>query len=218
MKDFEILSFKYNEQIELWAYVYVPQNISIEKLPLIVFLHGAGERGNGKESLEKLKLVGIPKYLSKGQDYPAIILMPQCPCNFVWNNLVLPLKGLIDKTVMDYNIDQSKVSITGLSMGGYGTWEMGLTYPNLFSAMAPICGGGLSWRAGRLKNMPIWAFHGDADNIVPLQNSIEMVDAVNKTGGKARLTILHNVAHNSWDEAYNHSTVMKWLISQKNAD
>ena len=197
MRDFDVLSLTYNDEIELGAYVYVPENISAEKLPLIVFLHGAGERGNGKEDLEKLKLAGIPKYLNQDKEYPAVILMPQCPCDLVWN------------------IDQSRISITGLSMGGYGTWEMGLTYPNFFSAMAPICGGGMSWRANLLKDTPIWAFHGDADNVVPLQNSIEMVDAVNKASGKARLTIFYNVAHNSWDEAYNHSTVMKWLISQK---
>lgn len=215
MKDFDVLSLTYNDEIELGAYVYVPENISAEKLPLIVFLHGAGERGNGKEDLEKLKLAGIPKYLNQDKEYPAVILMPQCPCDLVWNNLVLPLKKLIDEVIENYNIDQSRISITGLSMGGYGTWEMGLIYPNFFSAIAPICGGGLSWRAGLLKDIPIWAFHGDADDVVPLQNSIEMVDAVNKAGGKARLTIFHNVKHNSWDEAYNSSNLLEWLIYQK---
>ena len=93
-------------------------------------------------------------------------------------------------------------------------WEMGISYPDLFSAIAHICGGGLSWRCEALKNIPIWAFHGDIDDVVPLKNSVEMVDAVNKTGGKARLTILHNVAHNCWEEAYTSSNVVDWLISQ----
>ena len=99
-------------------------------------------------------------------------------------------------------------------MGGFGTWEMGISFPELFSAIAPVCGGGLSWRCGNLKNMPVWAFHGDADEIVPLKNSIEMVDAVNRIGGKAKLTIFHNVGHNSWEEAYTASNVVEWLISQ----
>ena len=134
-------------------------------------MHGAGERGNGTTELEKVKVHGLPKYLSEGKEYPAI------------------------------------------SMGGFGTWEMGISYPELFSAIAPVCGG-LSWRCESLKNMPIWAFHGDIDDIVSLKNSVEMVDAVNKIGGNAKLTIFHNVGHNSWEEAYTATNVVEWLISK----
>ena len=204
-----------NGSFNLGYYIYNPQEYAEEKLPLIVFLHGAGERGNGTSELEKVKVNGLPKYLSEGKEYPAIILVPQCPEGIVWNNLIFALKELIDTIIEEYNIDTERISITGISMGGFGTWEMGITYPELFSAMAPICGGGLSWRCGRIKDIPIWAFHGDADNVVPLKNSVEMVDSVNNVGGKAKLTIFHNVGHNSWDEAYTTSNVIEWLISKK---
>lgn len=212
MKSYSILC---NESLKLGYKVYLPDNDSNNRLPLIVFLYGAGERGNGVDDLEKLALVGIPKYINEGKSYPAIILMPQCPNGMVWNNIIFALKKLIDKVVTEYNVDNNRISVTGLSMGGFGTWELGLSYPNYFSALAPICGGGLSWRCSVLKDTPIWAFHGDADNVVPLNNSVEMVDAVNKNGGKARLTILHKVGHNSWDEAYNSSNLIEWLVSQK---
>lgn len=203
-----------NGDISFGYFLYVPKNKDNEKLPLIVFLHGAGERGNGTTDLEKVKVHGLPKYVAEGNEYPAIILAPQCPEGRVWNNLIFALKELIDNVIDNYNVDINRISITGISMGGFGSWEMGISYPNLFSAIAPICGGGLSWRCEALKNIPIWAFHGDIDDVVPLKNSVEMVDAVNKIGGKARLTILHNIAHNSWEEAYTSSNVVDWLISQ----
>lgn len=204
-----------NGSFELGYYIYEPKSKCNEKLPLIIFLHGAGERGNSTTDLEKVKVHGLPRYISEGTEYPAIVLAPQCPEGRVLNNLIFALKELIDSVIDNYNVDTNRVSITGISMGGFGTWEMGVSYPELFSAIAPVCGGGLSWRCETLKNIPIWAFHGDMDDIVPLKNSIEMVDAVNKVGGNARLTIFHNVAHNSWEEAYTSSNVVEWLISQK---
>lgn len=203
-----------NGEFTFGYYLYYPTKSSKEKLPLIVFLHGAGERGDGTTELEKVKVHGLTKYLSEGVEYPAIILAPQCPQGVVWSNLIFALKELIDSIIEEYNVDITRVSITGLSMGGFGTWEMGISYPELFSAMAPICGGGMSWRCGRLKDVPIWAFHGDADNLVPLNNSVEMVDAVNKAGGNAKLTVFHNVGHNSWVEAYTTTNVVEWLISK----
>jgi len=203
-----------NGNITFGYYLYCPQNFDEEKLPLIVFLHGAGERGNGTTELEKVKVHGLPKYLSEGKEYPAIILAPQCPQGMVWNNLIFALKELIDNIIESYNVDTDKVSISGISMGGFGTWEMGISYPELFSAIAPVCGGGMSWRCENLKNMPIWAFHGDMDDVVPLKNSVEMVDAVNKIGGNAKLTIFHNVGHNSWEETYTATNVVEWLISK----
>ena len=103
-------------------------------------------------------------------------------------------------------------------MGGFGTWSMGIHYPRFFCAMAPICGGGLSWRCGNLKEMPLWAFHGEQDPTVPLRNSVEMVDAVNKAGGNAQLTIYHTLGHNCWDEAYGNTPVLNWLLAQQRTD
>ncbi|MBE6538750.1 MAG: phospholipase [Ruminococcaceae bacterium] len=205
-----------NGQFDMGYYVFLPRDYSPEKkYPMIVFLHGAGERGNGKDELERVKKHALPKYCSEGAELPAILLCPQCPEVFVWNNVVIELKALIDKVADDYNADKRRISITGISMGGFGTWEMGITYPDYFSAIAPICGGGLSWRCNLIKDMPIWAFHGDADTAVPLKNSVEMVDKVNSEGGNAKLTILHGVGHSSWDDAYLDTKLIEWLISKE---
>ncbi|MBQ8005832.1 MAG: prolyl oligopeptidase family serine peptidase [Clostridia bacterium] len=203
-----------NGQFDIGYYVFLPKDYSYEKkYPMVVFLHGAGERGDGKDQLDKIKNHALPRYASEGKEYPAILLCPQCPRRIVWNNVVFELKALIDKVAAEYNADMSRISITGISMGGFGTWEMGLTFPNFFSAIAPVCGGGLSWRCENLKGMPIWAFHGDADNIVPPKNSLEMVDSVNAKGGNAKLTIFHGVGHDSWVNAYEETNVFEWLIS-----
>ena len=183
-----------------------------EVYPLILCLHGAGERGT---DTELLYVHGVPKYVRNGQSIPAFILAPQCPTGYVWNNFPIQLKELIDEIVAENPIDTNRITATGLSMGGFGSWEIALTFPNLLAAIAPICGGGLSWRCGALKDLPIWAFHGDADTVVPLKNSTEMVDAVNKSGGKARLTVFHGVGHNSWEPAYEDTNLIDWLLDQK---
>lgn len=200
-------------------YVFLPKDYEAgKKYPMIVFLHGAGERGNGRDELEKVFKHGLPKYAKEGMDIPALLVCPQCPAPFVWNNMVILLKKVIDSAAREYGADMSRISITGCSMGGFGTWEMGLTYPNYFSAIAPICGGGLSWRCGNLKDMPIWAFHGDADDTVPPKNSLEMVDSVNDKGGKAKLTVFHGVGHESWVPAYLETKLIDWLIAQRRED
>ena len=209
----KIVSERKNDN-SLGYILYAPENVT-EKIPLIVFLHGAGERGNGKDELDLVNIHALPSYISNGAEYPAFVLCPQCHKDFVWNNLVIDLKALIDEIADNYSIDKNKIAITGISMGGYGTWEMGITYPDFFSCMAPVCGGGFSWRTPSLKNEKIWAFHGDADVTVPPNNSYEMVDGVNKNGGNAKLTIFHDVGHNSWDPAYLETKVIDWLLESK---
>ena len=131
---------------------------------LIVFLHGAGERG---EDFEKLYVHGPAKYIRNGSFKPeTVVLCPQCPDGYIWNLLTEELYELIEATVENYGIDRSRIAITGISMGGYGTWEMGMSYPDYFSALGPVCGGGVSWRAKLIGKTPVWAFHGDADNVV----------------------------------------------------
>ncbi len=193
--------------------VALPENFSKEQsLPLVVFLHGAGERG---DNVELIKKHGLAKTYEKHIPRGFIVLSPQCPENRVWNNVVEELMELIEFVVTEYNADRSRISVTGLSMGGFGTWEMGMTYPDYFSAMAPICGGGMEWRAGLLKDIPIKAFHGVLDEVVPVKRSIEMVKAVNRAGGKATITLYGKLSHNSWDTAYTGSELVDWLISQK---
>jgi predicted peptidase len=184
----------------------------------LIYLHGAGERGNGKDELYKVQKHALPKYAAAGKKFPFILLCPQCPGRIVWNNIVFELKALIDKVAEEYNADMGRIAITGISMGGFGTWEMGLTFSNYFCAIAPVCGGGLSWRCGNLVKTPVWAFHGDADGVVPPKNSIEMAESVNKNGGNAKLTLFHDVGHDSWDNAYLETTVLDWILSQKRED
>lgn len=186
-----------------------------ECLPLIVFLHGAGERGT---DVNEIKIHGIPKIFDKGNKTRVITVSPQCDLNTTWSAQVNELKAFIDYIVNEYNIDKKRISITGLSMGGFGTWAMGIAFPDYFSALAPVCGGnGMVWLAPLLKDIPIRAFHGTEDTVVLPSASIEMVEAVNKAGGKAKLTLYEGVEHDSWIQAYEQSDLIEWLINQVKA-
>lgn len=206
-----------NGQFEIGYYVYLPKDyVKSKKYPMIVFLHGSGERGNGKDELQKVNVHGLAKYASQGMEIPALLLCPQCPGDITWNNIVFELKALIDSVANDYNVDTDRISLTGISMGGFGTWEMGMCFPGFFSSLAPVCGGGLAWRAGLIGKTPVWAFHGDEDSTVLPERSYEMVDALKKKGGsEPRLTIFHGVGHGSWDDAYLTTKVIDWLVGQK---
>lgn len=184
-----------------------------EKLPLILFLHGAGERGVDGHAIH---VHGIPKYFSRHSSYGGlrvITLSPQCPPEMTWNHYLFELKELVDTVVREQGADPDAVSITGISMGGFGTWEMLCTYPDTFSAGAPICGGGMGWRA--CFSTPVRAFHGDADDDVLPAYSIIMCDALNAHGGHADLTLYHQCGHNCWERAYEQSNVIAWLASQR---
>lgn len=182
-------------------------------LPMILFLHGAGERG---DDLEILMRHGIPKYFGADADYlgtQVITLSPQCPEGASWNQYTDTVMQLVLEIAKKENVDLSRVSVTGLSMGGFGTWEMLCCYPAFFSAAAPICGGGMSWRIDT--KTPVRSFHGDADPTVPIVYSYVMVDALNARGGHGELTIFHNCKHDSWTRTYEHTDIIPWLIAQK---
>ena len=182
-----------------------------EKLPLIVFLHGAGERGNDEELL---RVHGIAKYFGNDENHMgvrAITLSPQCPEGEIWSNFPSVIMELILHIAEKEGADIDRISITGISMGGFGTWSMLARYPQFFSAGAPICGGGVNWYIGT--KTPIRAFHGDADSVVPLAYSQIMVDAVNARGGNASLTIYHGCDHGSWVPAYEQTDLIPWLVA-----
>ena len=191
----------------------LPEDYEVgETLPMIVFLHGAGEVGTTPASLQA---TGLMRLIKDGLPVRAVVLAPHLPNRRrVWNNLVDEIFELIDKTANELNVDKNRISITGLSMGGYGTWEMGICYRDYFSAMAPVCGGGLSWRAPDLVGMPIRTFHGDVDGTVPISVTYEMVNRINAAGGNVSFTILHNVSHNCWDYAYGETNLLEWLVAQ----
>lgn len=186
-----------------------PKGHDTESLPMIVFLHGAGERGDGEA---RLSVHGIPLYFGQNEchmNLPVVTLSPQCPEGEIWSNFPAAIMELILAVAKEQNVDMDRISITGISMGGFGTWSMLARYPGFFSAAAPICGGGVSWYIGT--KTPIRAFHGDADTSVPLVYSQLMVDAVNAHGGNATLTVYPNCGHNCWTETYEKTDIIPWL-------
>jgi len=190
--------------------LWIPKAHSSDKdksFPLLIFLHGSGERG---ENLELVKTHGPPSFVENRPDFPFITVSPQCPNGTWWD--VENLQAMLDQVRSKYKIDSSRIYLTGLSMGGFGSWAWACKYPSQFAAIAPICGGGDIQFAGALKNTPIWAFHGESDPIVPVKRTIEMVEAVNKNGGSARMTIYPEVGHDSWIKTYNNPELYTWLI------
>ncbi|MBQ7153327.1 MAG: dienelactone hydrolase family protein [Clostridia bacterium] len=184
-----------------------------EKYPMILVLHGAGERGEGP--CEPLKMFPLLHMMEDGLQIPAIVAAPQCPCNWLWTDLCVELKEFADKIVATMPVDKDRIVCTGLSMGGFGTWLMGITYPDFFAGLAPICGGGTSWAVSQIKNVPVWAFHGDADSVVPVGNSIEMCDRLAAAGGNVKLTLFHGVDHDAWTPAFHDTKLIEWLLAQR---
>ena len=204
-----------NKRIEKFNYnVFFPENFC-EGMPMIVALHGAGERGDDHS---KINIHGPARYASEGRRIDAVVVAPQCPAGFTWNMLTVELKELIDFVAGEYKVDPDRISLTGLSMGGFGTWEMGINYPGFFSALAPVCGGGMSWRVREIGNTPVWTFHGDKDDVVPISGTVAMVDRLRAAGGNVKFTLFNGVKHNSWAPAYEDTTVIEWLISQNRKD
>jgi predicted peptidase len=200
--------------VKLDYLLFLPEGYGKEekKWPLILFLHGAGERG---EDLEKVKLHGPPKMVEKQKDFPFIVLSPQCPKDQWWPHNVDPLITLLDDVISHYNVDPKRVYLTGLSMGGFGAWNLGCAYPERFAAIAPICGGGQPYLAKRLKNVPVWAFHGAKDKVIPPKRSQEMVEQIKKIGGEARLTVYPKAGHNAWTATYSNPELYKWFLSHE---
>ena len=183
-----------------------------QQWPLILFLHGAGERGG---YLEKVKKHGPPKIVENRKDFPFILVSPQCPQGDWWTEKVELLINLLDDIVARYDVDEERIYLTGLSMGGYGTLALASTYPGRFAAIAPICGGGKRFMAPRLKDVPIWAFHGAKDKVVSLKESQEMVNAVKAQGGDAKLTVYPDAGHDSWTATYDNQQLYDWFLSHR---
>jgi predicted peptidase len=207
---------KLTKTISLNYLLYLPQDYfsSKDDYPLILFLHGAGERG---DDLDLVKIHGIPKIVEQQKDFPFITIAPQCPLDRWWVDpwLLEGLNALVDKISSAYRVDESRIYLTGLSMGGFGTWYLSMAYPEKFAAIAPICGGGMPWMAYRIKDMPVWAFHGAKDETVPIQRSEEIVAALRKIGGNIKFTIYPDAGHDSWTETYNNPELYKWFLDHR---
>lgn len=198
--------------IKLDYLVYLPKGYakSEQKWPLILFLHGSGESGS---DLSRVKRHGPPKLVDEKDDFPFIVISPQSPRRGGWDRYAL--KGLLDEVLANYHVDRDRVYLTGLSMGGYGTWTLAAAYPEYFAAIAPICGGGDPDGAGQLKDLPIWVFHGAKDEAVPLRRSEEMVAALKKLGADVKFTIYPEAGHDSWTETYANPELYQWFLSHK---
>lgn len=194
--------------------------------PLVLFLHGAGERGDDNEAQLKH---GVPEFASTENraKYPCFLLAPQCPVDERWSDWSTekqaaqpswPLQScvvLVRQLQKDYAIDRQRTYVTGLSMGGFGAWDLIRRFPKLFAAAVPVCGGGDPDAAAALATVPIWAFHGARDRAVPVRFSRNMMAAIKKAGGQPRYTEYANVGHESWVPAYRDAEMFAWLFAQR---
>mgnify|MGYP002861091214 CR=1 FL=1 len=181
-----------------------------QRWPLVVFLHGAGERGDQVDLVAKH---GPPKRAAEGVALPFLLVSPQCPANEWWTEQ--PVLELIDHLEKTLRVDPSRIYLTGLSMGGYGTWHFATLAPHRFAAIVPICGGGVPYKMRWIQHLPVWVFHGAKDSVVPLEESSRLVEALQKGGNtKTKFTIDPEAGHDSWTKAYADNALYEWLLSQ----
>lgn len=209
------------EEITLNYLLELPEGYDDENsegFPLLLFLHGMGERG---DNLEMLYVNGVPKLLREGARLPFITLMPQCPETSFWPDEYRSLKLLLDHIIKTYNVDPRRIYITGLSMGGYGTYEMLTRYPDLFAAAIPICGGIGSMTARMnlpvLKDIPLWIFHGEKDDVVTVEESRQIYTYLQSIGHEnLKMTLYPDLNHDSWTRTYDNSEVYDFLLRFRN--
>ena len=216
------LEWSLTRQHKLDYLLYLPpgyQADATKQWPLMLFLHGAGERGT---DVQRVGVHGPLLKVRQGTNFPFIIVAPQCPEGEIWDRA--QLLYLLNEMSAKLRVDRSRVYLTGLSMGGYGTWQLGLTHPELFAAIAPICGGGsmidpllVSREQGvALRSLPVWAFHGAKDPVVPLDESERMVATLKRQGcQQVKLTVYPEADHNSWAATYDNPEFYAWLLSQQ---
>ncbi|MEC9476998.1 MAG: transglutaminase domain-containing protein [Planctomycetota bacterium] len=211
----EISDEEGNRTVEMNYQLFVPTSFDADKkMPLLLFLHGAGERG---DNIEKVKKWGPPRFVDKRPDFPFIVVSPQCPRGQYWDTPAL--SKLLDHLEQTLPVDSDQILITGLSMGGFGTWSLIAAEPDRFAAAAPVCGGGHRATAPRLTEIPIWNFHGADDSVVQEKRSKQMVEAIRAAGGtRIKYTLYPDVGHDSWKQAYSGKELWNWLLEQNLRD
>jgi predicted peptidase len=192
--------------------LYVPENVGKDdrRWPLMIFLHGSGERGS---DLDRVTVNGPPKIVRDRKGFPFILASPQLPDGDAWSSDVIG--ALLDELIKRLPVDTDRVYLTGLSLGGYATWDIACDLPGRFAAIAPVCGLGDADRACRLKGVPVWAFHGAKDPVVPLEGDKEMVDAVRACGGNVQFTIYPDAGHDCWTAAYGNPELYSWFLRHR---
>jgi predicted peptidase len=208
--------FKNEDGSESPYVVFVPHAYDGAKtVPVILFLHGAGETKGGK--MMPVQQGIAPHVRRREKSFPAIVVIPQAETRG-WQADGPNGKraiAILDEVMKEYKTDPDRVYLTGLSMGGFGTWHAAFTYPDRWAAIVPICGGGDPKGAGKIKHIPCWVWHGDQDRAVKVELSRQMVEALKKAGGEPRYTELEWIGHNSWDAAYASEDLYAWLFRQK---
>jgi len=202
------------KQVRLGYLLYLPDGYGKggERWPLMLFLHGAGERG---DDLELIKKHGPPKLIEGGKSFPFIVVSPQCPAGNWWTAELDALAALLDEIERDCRVDPDRIYLTGMSMGGAGTWSLAAEQPDRFAAIAPVCGPTRTRTAGRIKHLPIWAFHGAKDTTVPLKQSEDMVEALKAAGAEPKLTVYPEAGHDSWTATYDNEQLYEWLLAHR---
>ncbi len=185
--------------------------------PLILFLHGRDESGDN--NLNIVKRHGMPRIIEEAEDFPCITVSPQCPADTDWVALTEPLMSLLNSIIGQFQVDRQRIYLTGLSMGGRGTWALAVKYPEVFAALVPICGrvpdvDQFLVIVEALKDLPIWVFHGAKDSRVPVENSDSIVAALRAVQGKVKYTVYPDADHDSWTETYNNPEVNQWMLAQ----
>jgi predicted peptidase len=208
-----------SESGDLDYLLFVPRDYqegSTTLWPLILFLHGRGESG---DNLNIVKRHGIPRVIEEAEDFPCITVSPQCSANTDWVTLIRPLMSLLSSIIEEFQVDQQRIYLTGLSMGGRVTWALAVEYPEVFAALIPICGrvpdvDQFMEKVKVLKDVPIWVFHGAKDSTVPIENSESIVAALRAVQGNVSYTVYPDADHDSWTETYSNPELYRWMLSQ----
>jgi predicted peptidase len=201
---------RWRARMRLWLYLPRGYGAGSDRWPALLFLHGAGERGR---DLERVKTHGPPKLIAQGREFPFVVAAPQVDDDDAWDAHVL--HALLETLKAQLRIDAERVWATGLSMGGHGAWNWACTYPNDLAAIAPVCGTGDHLRACRMRRVPVRAYHGADDDVVPLAAQQKMVDALRSCGGQVDFIVYPGVGHDAWRPAYDDEGLYRWLRAQR---
>lgn len=206
----------YKKDLSIEYLLYLPEDYGKDKdrrWPVVLFLHGSGQRGKKVFSVAR---TGLPQMLKKKKNFPAIVISPQCPPGRWWNDVdvTLKVKAMLDDVCKKYAVDKKRIYLTGLSMGGFGTWHLAQQYPDTFAALAPICGGGNPWLQKRLIKIPTKVYHGTKDRNVPIAFGRLMYDALKRAGGQVEFIEFPNKAHSIWNGIYKNPKLWEWMFAQ----
>ncbi len=184
-----------------------------KKYPVVFLFHGSGSRGTDINTIKANSFFEK----TKNSEYEFITVAPQCHENS-WVDLWEDVKAMVEEILLWDFCDTKRVYAIGPSMGGYAVWQIAMSMPEVFAAIVPICAGGMYWNAERVKNIPVWAFHGEKDGVIDCRDSIRMVNAVNGCGGNAKLTLYPDAGHEIWNSVYENKEVLEWMLSKRKGE